>query len=40
MKGYKFSEAQIAFVLRRAEEGTAFGEVCQGARISEAALYT
>ena len=35
----KFSEAQIAFVLRQAEEGTAIGEVCRKAGISEATFY-
>ena len=28
MKASKFSEAQIAFVLKQAEDGTAIGEVC------------
>jgi len=32
-------EAQIAFILRRAEEGTAVGEVCRKAGISEAMYY-
>jgi putative transposase len=40
MKRSKFSEAQIAFVLRQAEEGTAIGEVCRKAGISEATFYT
>ena len=31
MKRSKFTEAQIAFVLRQAEEGTAVGEVCRKA---------
>ena len=39
MKRSKFSEAQIAFVLRQAEEGTAVGEVCRKAGISEATFY-
>ena len=39
MKASKFSEAQIAFVLKQAEEGTAVGEVCRKARISEATFY-
>jgi hypothetical protein len=39
MKTSKFSEAQIAFVLRQAEEGTAIGEVCRKAGISEARFY-
>ena len=29
MKTSRFTEAQIAFALRQAEEGTAIGEVCQ-----------
>jgi len=29
MKASKFSEAQIAFVLKQAEDGTAIGEVCR-----------
>jgi putative transposase len=36
MKRSKFSEAQIAFVLKQAEDGTAVGEVCRKAGISEA----
>jgi putative transposase len=28
LKRSKFSEAQIAFILRQGEEGTAFGEIC------------
>jgi putative transposase len=39
MKRSKFTEAQIAFVLRQAEEGTAIGEVCRKAGISEATFY-
>jgi putative transposase len=39
MKASKFSEAQIAFVLKQAEEGTAIGEVCRKAGISEATFY-
>ena len=39
MKRSKFTEAQIAFVLRQAEEGTAVGEVCRKAGISEASFY-
>lgn len=39
MKRSKFSEAQIAFILRQAEEGTAIGEVCRKAGISEATFY-
>ena len=39
MKASKFSEAQIAFVLRQAEEGTPIGEVCRKAGISDATFY-
>ena len=39
MKKSKFTDAQIAFVLRQAEEGTATGEVCRKAGISEATFY-
>jgi putative transposase len=39
MKASKFSEAQIAFVLKQAEGGTAVGEVCRKAGISEATFY-
>jgi len=35
----KFTEAQIAFVLRQAEEGTKVEEVCRKAGISEATFY-
>jgi putative transposase len=34
MKVSKFTEAQIAFVLKQAEDGTPIGEVCRKARIS------
>jgi putative transposase len=40
MKRSKFSEAQIAFILRQAEEGTAVDEVCRKAGISEATSTT
>jgi putative transposase len=36
MKTLKFSEVQTAFVLKQAEDGTAIGEVCGKAGISEA----
>ncbi len=36
MKRTKFSEAQIAFVLKQAEDGTSVGEVCRKAGVSEA----
>lgn len=39
MKRSKFSEAQIAFVLKQAEDGTPVGEVCRKAGISEATFY-
>lgn len=39
MKASKFSEGQIAYILRQAEEGTAIGEVCRKAGISEATFY-
>ena len=39
MKASKFSEAQIAFVLKQAEDGTGVGEVCRKAGISEATFY-
>lgn len=39
MKASKFSEAQIAFVLKQAEDGTAIGEVCRKVGISEATFY-
>ncbi|KTQ97529.1 transposase [Aureimonas ureilytica] len=35
----KFTEAQIAFVLKQADEGTAVAEVCRKAGISEATFY-
>lgn len=39
MKKTKFSEQQIAFILRQAEEGTTVGEVCRKAKISEATYH-
>jgi putative transposase len=36
MKKSRFSEQQIAFTLRQAEEGTRVEEVCRKAGISEA----
>jgi hypothetical protein len=39
MKKSKFTDAQIAFVLRQAEDGTAIGEVCRKTGISEATFY-
>ncbi|MET4222673.1 hypothetical protein ABIB00_007912 [Bradyrhizobium sp. LB14.3] len=40
MKGIQVSEAQIAFVLKRAEDGSAVAEVCREAGISEAGAPT
>ena len=39
MKKSKFSEAQIAFILQQADEGTAVAEVCRKAGISDATFY-
>lgn len=39
MRKSKFSESQIAFILRQADEGTAITEVCRKAGISEATFY-
>jgi len=39
MKRSKFSDAQIAFILRQAEEGTAAAELCRKAGISDATFY-
>lgn len=39
MKRSRFSEAQVAFVLRQAEEGTRVEEVCRKAGISLATFY-
>jgi putative transposase len=39
MKRSRFSDQQIAFVLRQADEGTAIAEVCRKAGISEATYY-
>jgi len=39
MKRSKFTEAQIAFILRQGDEGTPIGEVCRKAGISEATYY-
>jgi putative transposase len=39
MKKSRFTEAQIAFILRQAEEGTAVAEVCRKADVSEATFY-
>lgn len=39
MKRSKFSEAQVAMVLRQADEGATIGEVCRKAGTSEATFY-
>ncbi len=39
MKKSKFTEAQIAFVLKQADDGPAIGEVCRKAGIPEATFY-
>ena len=39
MKASKFSETQIAFVLKHADEGTAVAEVCRKAGVSQATFY-
>ncbi|WP_374786266.1 transposase, partial [Paenochrobactrum gallinarii] len=39
MKAGKFSDAQITFVLKQAEDGTPIGEVCRKAGIAESTFY-
>ena len=39
MKMSKFTEAQIAFVLKQVELGTSVAEVCRKAGIAEATFY-
>ena len=39
MKRSKFSEQQIAFILRQAEEGVPVGEVCRKVGVSEQTYY-
>jgi putative transposase len=39
IKKSRFSEPQIAFVLKQADDGTAVAEVCRKAGISEATFY-
>jgi putative transposase len=39
MKRSRFSEQQVAYILRQAEEGTSVEEVCRKAGISEATYY-
>jgi len=39
MKKTKFTDAQIAFVLKQAEDGVTVGEVCRKTGISDATFY-
>ncbi len=39
MKRSKFTDAQIAFVMQQAEDGTPVAEVCRKAGIAEATFY-
>ena len=39
MKRLRFSEAQVAMILRQADEGATIGEVCRKAGISNATFY-
>ena len=39
MRQNQFTEAQIAFVLKQAEDGTSVAEVCRKAGIAEATFY-
>ena len=39
MKRSKCTDAQIAFVLKQAEDGTSIAEVCRNAGIAEATFY-
>ena len=39
MKASKFSEAQIAFVLKQAEDGVSVGEVCRKHGVSKATFF-
>ena len=40
MKRSKFSEEQVAYALRQAEQGTPVGDVCRQLGVSEATVYT
>ena len=39
MKRSKFTEAQIVFVLKQAEDGTSVSDVCRKTGIAEATYY-
>ena len=39
MKASKFTESQIAFVLKQGEKGTAVAEICRKAGISQATYF-
>ena len=39
MKRSKFTDAQVAFILQQAHEGTSVAEVCRKAEIAEATFY-
>ena len=39
MKRSKFTEEQVALILRQADEGGTVGEICRKAGISEATFY-
>ena len=39
MRRSKFTDSQIAFILKQAEEGTPIAEVCRKAGISEVTFY-
>lgn len=39
MKKSSFTESQIVFILKQAEDGTAISEVCRKAGISDATFY-
>ncbi len=39
MKKSRYTQEQIAYVLRQAEAGTPVADVCRGIRISEATFY-